>query len=73
MLVMHWFDLYYIIAPQGELENWSLNGGAMMVYLVTTIGLVCLYAAAVLYIAAGNWLVPVRDPRLADSLAFENI
>lgn len=73
MLVMHWFDLYYIIAPQDELNNWSLSGSAIVVYVGTTIGLVCLYAAAILYIAAGNWLVPVRDPRLADSLAFENI
>lgn len=72
MLVMHWFDLYYIIAPEQELENWGLSGSATVVYAGTMLGLGCLYVAALLYIAAGNWLVPVRDPRLAESLAFEN-
>jgi hypothetical protein len=71
MLVMHWFDLYFIIAPENELKagKWPLG----VVEIGTMVGLGCLYIAALLYIAAGNWLVPVRDPRLAESLAFENI
>ena len=74
MLVMHWFDLYYIVAPKTAeyLENWSLNPASTVVYFGTLLGVGCLYVAALLYIASGNWLVPVRDPRLAESLAFEN-
>lgn len=72
MLVMHWFDLFYIIAPEKSLTEWEPSFGAVLTYAGVAIGLVCLYAAALLYIAAGNWLVPVRDPRLAASLSFEN-
>lgn len=71
MLVMHWFDLYYIIVPSEQLEvqQWPLG----IVEIVVWVGMGLLYAGALMYIAAGNWLVPVRDPRLADSLSFEQI
>lgn len=72
MLVMHWFDLYYIIAPDSELSNWSFSFPAILLYGGVMLGMGCLYAAALLFIASGNWLVPVRDPRLAESLSFEN-
>ncbi|MGI9456190.1 MAG: quinol:cytochrome C oxidoreductase [Aeoliella sp.] len=71
MLVMHWFDLYYIIAPEHAItsQRWPLG----LPEVATIVGLGALYVGALLWIAAGNWLVPVRDPRLAESLAFENI
>jgi hypothetical protein len=71
MLVMHWFDLYYIIALDKAIESqrWPLG----LPEIATIVGLGALYVGALLWIAAGNWLVPVRDPRLAESLAFENI
>ncbi|QDU53992.1 quinol:cytochrome C oxidoreductase [Aeoliella mucimassa] len=72
MLVMHWFDLYYIIAPEPELTSWDIGFKSIVIYAGTMAGVGLLYAASLMYIASGNWLVPVRDPRLADSLAFEN-
>lgn len=72
MLVMHWFDLFYIIAPDKALNDWDITAGAVLTYGGVMIGMGSIYAAALLYIAAGNWLVPVRDPRLAASLRFEN-
>lgn len=72
MLVMHWFDLYYIVAPEHELTDWNLSLSEIGIYAGAMIGMGCLYAASLLFIASGNWLVPVRDPRLAESLAFEN-
>ena len=72
MLVMHWFDLYYIIAPDTEVANWNVGPKEFAIYACTMAGVGMIYAATLLYIASGNWLVPVRDPRLAESLAFEN-
>ena len=74
MLVMHWFDLYYIIAPQSVIEgDWQVTAFDLVVTLAITAGMACLYVATLLWIAAGNWLIPVRDPRLELSLNFENI
>ncbi len=70
MLVMHWFDLYYIIAP--ETAGGSLQWPGLP-EIAVVLGMGALYAGALLWIAAGHWLVPVRDPWLAESLAFENI
>jgi hypothetical protein len=73
MLVMHYFDLYFIIAPESDLDFWPLSLSAIGIYAGAMIGLGSLYAGALLYIASGNWLIPVRDPRLEASLEFENI
>ena len=70
LLVMHWFDLYYMIAPEytpGSLEWPGLPELALV------IGVGGLYAGALLRIAAGHWLIPVRDPWLEKSLEFKNI
>lgn len=73
MLVMHYFDLYFIIAPESDLEFWPISLTAIVIYAGAMLGIGSLYAAALLYIASGNWLIPVRDPRLEASLEFENI
>jgi hypothetical protein len=73
MLVMHYFDLYFIIAPESDLAFWPLSLSAIAIYAGAMLGLGALYAAALVYIASGNWLIPVRDPRLEASLEFENI
>jgi hypothetical protein len=72
MLVVHWFDLYYIagLQPQGDgTYAWMLGPTE----LLTTLGLGLIYVGTIFWFAAGRWLVPVRDPRLARSLDFENV
>ncbi|WP_425396431.1 quinol:cytochrome C oxidoreductase [Aeoliella sp.] len=72
MLIMHWFDLYYIIAPEKQLNEWRYDLPTIVTYGGVMLGVGCMYVGVLLYIAAGNWLVPVRDPRLAASLSFQN-
>lgn len=71
MLVMHWFDLYYIIVPNERLQNQEWPLGPLEIG--TWVGMGLVYVGVLLLIAAGNWLIPVRDPRLANSLSFEQI
>lgn len=70
LLVMHWLDLYWLIMPQ-------LSKGAGpsfgLVDLCCLIGLGCLYASTVLWATGDHALIAVRDPRLAESLAFKNL
>lgn len=68
LLVMHYVDLFWLVAP---------NGGAGvrfgLVDLLVFVGLVSLWTAGVLWLARSRALLPVRDPRLGESLAFENL
>jgi len=67
LLVAHWLDVYYLVMPSLHAEHLPL--GLLDVSL--TIGLSGFYLAAVARAARGRSLVPVGDPRLAESLAFE--
>ena len=72
LLVVHWFDLFYIagLMPQADGHlGWSLG----VTELLTALGLGLVYVGVILWFAAGRWLVPIRDPRLARSLDFENV
>lgn len=73
LLVMHFFDVYWIVMPEAE----SAAGGLMGVVtsLLLTIGMIGLYTGGVLWFARANnvKVIAVRDPRLPESLAFENI
>ena len=69
ILVMHWFDLYFIVMPQAA--PGGLPFGLIDVFAFLGIG--GLVTAGLVRAAADNPLVPVGDPRLAESLAFHNI
>ena len=68
VLVMHWVDLYWLVMPAAS------PGSPLprLVDLTVTVGLTALLVAAAAFVARGRALVPERDPRLAESLAFEN-
>ncbi len=79
VLLLHWVDMYYLIAPRplelaadgsviGEQTGWPLQ----ISDATCLIGLGGLFVYAVCRRATGVPLVPVRDPRLSESLAFEN-
>ncbi|MGV3485269.1 MAG: hypothetical protein ACO1RT_12690 [Planctomycetaceae bacterium] len=73
LLVMHFIDIYWIIMPEAA----SAMGGVMGVItsLLLTAGMIGLYAGGVLWYTRANnvKVLAVRDPRLPESLAFENI
>jgi hypothetical protein len=69
LLVLHYVDLYYLAMP-------TFSPGAVpwsLLDLTCVGGLLALLVAWVAHRARGCDLVPTRDPRLAESLAFENL
>ena len=69
MLVMHWVDLFWIVMP--ALSPTELTIGVIDVCAVIGIG--GLFIAAAAHAAARNHLIPIKDPRLGESLQFENM
>jgi hypothetical protein len=68
ILVFHWVDVSWLVMP--SLGRAGLPIGPIDLCLLASLG--CLYLAGVLRAAADRSLVPLGDPRLAESLAFEN-
>ena len=76
-LLMHWVDMYWVIMP--NMNAPSLGGPADggtnpfgLMEIVVTAGLVGLFVSALARRASKHPLLPVKDPLLGDSLAFEN-
>jgi hypothetical protein len=69
LFVMHWIDIYYLVMPQGGARG--LPPGLIDVCCVVGMGLV--FLAGALFFAGERFLVPIKDPRLGESLSFENI
>ena len=69
LLFVHWVDLYWVVMP-------SVNTLRVPLHLMD---LTCMVGMGGLYVAGlGIWLrscslVPLRDPRLEESLMFENV
>ena len=69
LLVMHWVDLWWMIMP-------AYSGDRVMIGLPEIgclVGLSCVYVAGLAMLAGNKPLAPTGDPRLGESLAFENI
>lgn len=67
MLAIHYVDLYFIIMPVGR----AAPRPSILDFLCL-LGVVALQLALFARLAAGAELVPLGDPRLPESLAFEN-
>jgi hypothetical protein len=68
LLIVHWIDLYWLVAP-------SLNPAGVRIGLIDAaclVGIGGVYLAGLLQLAHGRSLVPLGDPRIDESLAFEN-
>ncbi|MBZ5589591.1 MAG: quinol:cytochrome C oxidoreductase [Acidobacteriia bacterium] len=68
LLVMHLVDLYWLVMPAGS----PSDAVPRLVDVTTFIGLAGLLVALAAFVVRGRALVPERDPRLAESLSFEN-
>lgn len=69
LLLMEWFDLYWLIMPSLYHEGPRLRLLDVLFFLA--LGL--LFAGALAWTLRRRALVPVNDPRLVESLAFENV
>ena len=69
MLLMHFIDLYWQVMP--TLHPEGLRVSVLDVAALLTVG--GCFVATVGWLMRRQALVPVRDPRLAESLAFENV
>jgi len=69
ILLMHWVDLYYIVMPEFT-EVGHL--GFHLLDLTTFVGIGGIWMALLLRTLSRGSLIPLKDPRLAESLAFEN-
>lgn len=70
LMVFHWIDMYWLVMPSlapGEAPPLSLIDPLLLA------GLGCLYLASAVRTTGDRALVPLSDPRLGESLAFENI
>ncbi len=68
MLVMHWVDLYWLVVPEYNKGGISFN--IMDITAMLAIG--GLFVAAAAHKATTTNLVPIKDPKLGNCLAFEN-
>jgi hypothetical protein len=69
LLVFHWLDMYWLVMPNLGADRLPLGP----IDLCLLVGIGGLYLAGVLAAAGGRPLVPLKDPRLGESLAFENV
>lgn len=67
MLIMHWVDLVWLIMPA---MGTTLHIGLAEIGL--SVALLSIFLIGVLYILGRHSIVPLKDPRLHESLAFEN-
>jgi hypothetical protein len=77
ILVLHYFDMYWLIMPEYVRNAAQLTDKGTVplapVDFLCWIGLLLLWLAGVAWRADQQALVPLRDPLLADSLAFDNV
>lgn len=67
LLVVHWIDVYWLVMPTFAPDRLPFG----MIDVCCIVGLGCLFLAGIVRIARGRNLIPTKDPRLAESLAFE--
>jgi hypothetical protein len=70
ILCANWYDMFFIIMPQ--LSDKGIPP-VLPVAIALTVGFLGLWILVATWLAGGKAIVPLRDPRIADSLAFDNI
>ena len=71
VLIVHFIDLYFIIMPEAGVGAGQFMG--VLSSLLCALGMVGLMLGLILMVAGKTKVLAVRDPRLPQSLAFENI
>ena len=68
LLLMHAVDLYWLVMPAAS----PTDAAPRLLDVTVLVGLVAWLVAAAAFTVRDRALIPERDPRLAESLAFEN-
>ena len=71
ILVVHFIDLYWIIMPEAGSGAGSTAG--VIASVLCLVGMLAMMLGGVFRLASSVRIMAVRDPRLGESLAFENI
>lgn len=69
MLVLHFVDIYWLVMPTLQKENASFG----LLDVTSILGVGGVFLAMFAHRMRSNAVVPLKDPRLKESLAFENI
>ncbi len=77
VIALHWVDIYYLVGPRAHhlhtSETHAASANLHLTDLTLLVGLGGLFATIVYFQLRRAALLPVRDPRLSDSLNFENV
>ncbi len=76
LLVMHYIDVYWMIMPEARVGGQAATPGGVFGVFASVLcvgGMLALLSGLVLRVAEQAKVVAVRDPRLGESIAFENI
>lgn len=79
ILCMHFIDVYWMIMPQareivaGAAPATTGGAAGIVASLLCVGGMVMLLLGLILRVAGSTRIAPVRDPRIGESIAFENI
>ncbi|MBD3162108.1 MAG: quinol:cytochrome C oxidoreductase [Candidatus Latescibacteria bacterium] len=69
ILIMHWFDLYWVIMPEMSAEGVPFGLRDVLLF----VGIGGIYVAGLAHRLRDRALVPERDPRLTESLIMESV
>ena len=69
LLTMCWIDLYWLIMPEVSPQSAALG----FIDLACLFGISGLFVFGILKVAGQQWLIAKRDPRMPESLSFQNI
>jgi hypothetical protein len=72
LLVMHWLDVIWLVMPELTVRTGVFNAGDVLLLVATLVGVAGIAAGTVIRIASQHSLMSMGDPRLSESLAFEN-
>jgi hypothetical protein len=68
LLFFHWVDLWWLVMPE-----MSVGIKVGLVEILTMVGLGGLFVAGAVWVGSLNAIVPQKDPRMTESLAFKNM
>ena len=68
LLLMHWIDIFYLVMAEARPAGIPFR----VMDLACFVGIGGLFLAAVFWRLSRSKLIPVKDPRLGESLSFEN-
>jgi hypothetical protein len=69
LLVMHYVDLYWLVMPSFQTAGLHPH----WLDILCLVGIGGIFLAGLLRLTAKAPLIPIKDPRLAESLSFENL